>query len=322
MKNDICLKIYNEVFNFCDEKGLLVDLVRMFQIPEPERYSQLNVDQEGLSLLETVRCLFDKNRSLIFLREVERLTKEGVVVLEAGVGTGILSFVAAAKGAKVYGIEINKKTFDLVNELKEELVKKGYFKAEQIEFKLGDARKYESPEQVDLLISENGYTGMFYEKQIQIGNHLRKFLKPKGKTIPMEWQDFGILAQSKFPHEPGHFEMFVPSALEGVWIPNISLSQEFQYTNFDFSRDVNFSIDFMKELEILSDGIINALIVYSKVLMPSGYVIGRYDCIALNNDINIALPKLEIKKGDIVQIKIKYNCGDAVEDVKIEVKKI
>ncbi len=320
MEDKLSLRIYKEAFDFCEKKGLIVELVRMFQIPEPERYAQLNVDEDGLSLLETVRCLFDKNRSLLFLREVETLANKNSVVIEAGIGTGILSFVAAAKGAKVYGVEINKKTFDLVSELKEELVKKGYFMSEQINFNLGDARIYEPPEKVDLLISENNYTGMFYEKQIQIVNHLVKFLKTEGKTVPQKWLDFGFLAQSEFPYKPQSLETFVPLALEGVWIPNIPLSQEFQYTDFDFSKEIDPLIDFSAELPILTDGVINTLVVFSKVLMPSGYLIRRYDCIALNNDMDIALPERKVKKGDIIKFHIKYNCGDEVDKAKIYIE--
>ena len=241
-------------------------------------------------------------------------------MIEAGVGTGILSFVAAACGAKVYGVEINRRTYELANEIKAVLIKKGFFKSEQIKFSLGDARTYNPNIAADLIISENLYTGMFYEKQIQIGNHLIKLLKPEGLAIPSGWQDFAFLAHSEFPCKPKPKEVFVPLALEGVWIPYTQLSPVIRYTNFDFQKINKETIDCSCVLPALEDGEINSLVVYSQVPMPSGYVIGRYDCIALNNDMVISLPILKIKKGEPINLQLRYNCGD---DIKLsEIKAI
>jgi predicted RNA methylase len=321
MEMEISNKIYNEIFEYLDRKGLIAELVRMFQVTEAERYAELSIDEEGLSLLETIRCFYDKNRSLLFAREVENLCKPGNVVIEAGIGTGILSFVAASCGAKVYGVELNKQTLALANEINTELIKKGFYSSDQISFSLGDAHDYTPAVTADFIISENNYTGMFYEKQISIGNHLIKFLKPKGIFISSGWQDFAFLACSDFPYKPQPKELFVPSALEGVWVPYTQLSPTIQYTNFDFCKTNPEKINVSCDLAILEDGDINSIVVYSKVPMPSGYVIGRYDAIALNNDIVIALPSVKVKKGDVVKLQLEYNCGDDVNQAEISVTK-
>jgi len=55
---------------------------------------------------------------MLLLNEVVDTVKENDLVLEAGIGSGLLSYAAASKGAKVCGLEINPSILNLAEEIK------------------------------------------------------------------------------------------------------------------------------------------------------------------------------------------------------------
>ena len=80
----------------------------------------------GLETVDAVHCVLDKNRTFAFLEAIERSVKPGEVVVEAGLGTGILAVMAATLGAEVYGIEINKDTLGLARRALQGVYKKWF----------------------------------------------------------------------------------------------------------------------------------------------------------------------------------------------------
>jgi predicted RNA methylase len=54
----------------------------------------------------------------------------------------------------------------------------------------GDASKIELPEKIDVLICELLCTGQFFEPQVQVINHLRKYFKPDTKIIPQQVESY------------------------------------------------------------------------------------------------------------------------------------
>ncbi len=321
--NPLIDTIYNEVFAFCEDAGLIEKLKESFKIPEAERYAELNISQGGLDILDAVHCVYDKSRSYIFLHEIDKIIKGGEIVIEAGIGTGLLSFFAAAKDARVYGIELNPAILELANNIKQHLADKKLINPENVQFIIGDATKYIPPEKSDLIISENIYTGMFHEKQVQIMNHLVQFLKEGGKVIPCSLQSFLLLNYSPFPHQPKHLEEFVPSDEEGLIIPAKPLSTEIEYSDLDFHFKNEVSINKTVTIPITIDGELNSVLVYSLVPMESGHVIGRFDTTFLNGDMVIAIqPVISVKTGDKIQVHIAYEYGMQPDNITLEIKKI
>ena len=314
--------IYAEVLRFCERSGLIDQLKQSLAVPERERFNQLNISEDGLGVLDAVHCVYDKKRSLILLNELERL-EAGKVAIEAGIGTGILSFLLAAKGIEVHGIELNPEVLDLASNIKEYLASKKIIREENIHFLLGDATTFVLSFTADILVSENLYTGMFYEKQVPIMNHLLAYLGPRGTCVPSGLRSYLSLAETLFPHTPGVSELFVPGNEGGFEMTSKNLSEAMEYDSIDFTRTVSGKVDRVATLIATSAGNINSLLIGSEVLLPSGKVIGREDTVFLNNDIYLALERpVRVKAGDRVSVQVCYDYGSRPDQGLFQVTRL
>ena len=315
--------VYNEVMIYCKERGLIEKLEKSFLIPESERFNALNIAQSGLDILDAVHCIYDVRRTNSFIEEIGKKVSKGDIVLEAGIGTGILSFYAASLGAKVYGCEINHAVFELAQEIKNHLEKSKFIPPSSVEFFLDNAIAFVPPRSMDVLISENIYTGMFFEYQVQIMNNLLAYLNADGICIPQKMRSFAALSQTIFPHTPRDKELFVPSEKKDEEIIYTLLSTPYQYDEIDFTKISDTSVHRTMTIPIKTEGMVNSLLVYSEVVMPSGRVIRKDDTTFLNSEIVIAIsPQLEVKKGDKIELTIRYNYSSKPEDALIDIKRI
>lgn len=305
------------------KRGLIERLERSFSIPENEHFNALQVGKSGLDVLDAVHCLYDSRRTSFFLEEVHKQVSKGVVVLEAGIGTGILSFYATSLGAKVFGCEINPTVFALAQDIKNHLEKKDLIPQSSIKFFLQDATSFVPPQSVDVLISENMYTGMFYEYQVQISNNLLAYVTPGGISIPQKIRSFFSLAEALFPHEPADKELFIALPRKGREIPYTFLSAPIQYDEINFSQMSSEMLDLNSVVVAEQDGSINGLAIYSEVVMPSGKTIGKDDTEFLNNEILLAIcPNIPVKKGDIIQYSLHYSYGCKPQDAILKLRKL
>lgn len=119
-------------------------------------------------------CLRDMERTEAFRATINKVVKPGDVVLDAGAGSGILSFFAAAAGArKVYSVEYDP---GLAYLLRRNAKLNGF--AEVIEVIAGDVLELRLPMQVDVLIAEMIETWLLDELQIPALNTLRAKINP------------------------------------------------------------------------------------------------------------------------------------------------
>lgn len=313
--------IYRKVLKYCNDYGLIRKLEDSFSFPEEKLFNKLNISEKGLDILDAVHCVYDKKRTLFFLRELDSVLEDDHVVMEAGIGTGVLSFFASTKSSQVYGFEINPSIYNLAQKIKNHLLDKKILLSEP-NFLLKDATKYKTLKSVDVLISENIYTGMFFEKQVQIVNNLLPFLKDDGLVIPHKLESFFILSETILPKNVKNKDVFIPSKERKIRFRTKTLSNPKSYDLLNFKNKSPLSVK--KEMFIMAsrDGEINSLIIYNEVIMPSGLVIKRDDTTFLNNDMIIAVqPSLKVKNGDIINVSISYKYGSNPKDAKIYIKK-
>lgn len=314
--------IYKQVLDYCIKSGLIKNLKKSFSISEHERFTSLNISRDGLDLLDAVHCIYDKKRTFLFLKELNKHIDSQKVVVEAGIGTGILSFFASTKSPNVSGFEINKTIFKLAQDIKEVLVKKKVFLKKPPLFLLKDATKLKLSRKIDVIISENIYTGMFFEKQVQIIRNLRKKLKKNGIIIPQKLHSFIILANTKLPANFKDKELFVPSPERNIYFKYKDLSKSLLYDEIDFTKKILTGVIKKILIPVTKDGEINSLVIYSEVIMPSGSIIERHHTTFLNSDIIIALKtSLKVKKGDIISVNIRYIYGSNPKNAKIILSK-
>ena len=263
--------------------------------------------------------MVDSGRTQIFLDEIVNVTDSSKIVLEAGIGTGLLSFIAATKAKKVYGLEINPEIFKLANEIKNHLVSKGMIDQEKIEFLLADATQYVPPENPDIIISENIYTGMLEEQQVEIMRNLGRFLKPNGIIIPTKLSSFFSINETTFPTTPQNQEIFVPTELK-TKIATKLLSNEIMYDELNFHQIESSAVQYDDAITVCESGEFNSLVFYSVVEMPSGRKINRYDSTFMSNDIIRALqPLLRVQKDSKINLKLCYPYGCKTPDIVIKI---
>ena len=183
--SELVLEIYHDTMDFLKEGGYISHTNKLLKEESiDDRMTRIDVPSQGLETVDAVHCVLDKNRTLAFLEAIEKSVELGDVVVEAGLGTGIMAIMAATLGAEVYGIEINKNTLDLARQLSGVFIKNGFFNERNLNLIEADASTWTPMKQIDLIISENIYAGMFYEMQIPIINHLLPFISSSGRVIP------------------------------------------------------------------------------------------------------------------------------------------
>ena len=277
--------------------------------------TRIDVPSYGLETVDAVHCILDKNRTFAFLEAIEKSVELGDVVVEAGLGTGIMSIMAATLGAEVYGIEINKDTLDLARQLSRVFIENGFFNEKKLNLVEADASTWTPMKQIDLIISENIYAGMFYEMQIPIVNHLLPFISTSGRVIPEVMSSYVVLAQAEKPLNKRHGESFSPSQAEGRIYKSQELSQPFPYSTINFNRknDRDCRIDIA--IPIIRSGLVNSLLIYSPVKVAKDIFLKREDMIFMGEDIFIVIdPPLHVKPGSTARLRMEYRRGSKPEE--------
>lgn len=142
----------------------------------------------GMSTLDAIRCLYDIERTATFTKGIykavqtirQKYPSQEIVAIDAGCGTGITSVALAYAGCdSVIGLDINPDTVSQAKRFVEHLEL-----SERITIQLEDATQYNPGRKVHIIHSENLYTGLIYEPQIQILNNLKQYLDISGVVIP------------------------------------------------------------------------------------------------------------------------------------------
>jgi len=107
--------------------------------------------------------LSDVSRMTAFRAAIEQAVTPNHRVVELGSGTGVMSFLAAKQGARVWAVEYNPA---LVSASRYFLNENGV--SDRVQVFEADAASWLPPEPVDLVICEMLHSGLLREKQIQV----------------------------------------------------------------------------------------------------------------------------------------------------------
>ncbi|MDD1752314.1 MAG: methyltransferase domain-containing protein [Methanotrichaceae archaeon] len=319
--NDLILKVYDGTLEYVRSRGYISRLQEILTEESiDDRMKRLDVSKEGLDAVDAVHCVLDMKRTLAFMEAIKKTVRSEDMVVEAGAGTGILAILAAALKANVYAIEMNEETLILAQELATFFIEKNVIEEGYLQMILDDASSWIPPDEIDVLISENIYTGMFYEMQIPIINNLLKYLKPDGKVIPQSMRSFVVLSETKLTKDTRHGDSFSPSDAEKRLYKSRYLSKPILFDEINFFK-LN-AIDCFVDLEIsiIRSGLLNSLLIYSPVTVDQEIVLDREDMIFMGEDIFIAIdPPLEAKEGSIARLKMAYERGGKPEKGHYEI---
>jgi len=145
--------------------------------------------------------LADRARTGGFKAAIEHAVPEGGRVLELGGGTGVLSFFAAQKAARVWCVERNPELVDIARRI---LQLNGV--AGRVDLVAADALDYLPPEPVDVVVCEMLHAGLLREKQVDvIASFKERYLAAFGPPLPTFIPEATILGLQPIEHP---FEFF------------------------------------------------------------------------------------------------------------------
>lgn len=253
--------------------------------------------------------LNDTARMQGFKAALDYAVRPGAKVLELGGGTGVLSFFAAQKAAKVWCVERNPELAATARQILAQ--NPNGHKVAVVE---ADAFEYLPPEPVDVVICEMIHVAMLREKQIAVitafkERYLEKFGGPLPAFVPE------ALIQAVQPVEQSFdFEgYFAPTILfqdpTCIQEKTRDLANPAVYQLLSYQEELPQACTWSGQVVLDQDGTLNALRFITKnVLTIVVEDQGTVDWFSQYLIVPLAEP-LAIKAGETIQIDFSYPAG-------------
>jgi protein arginine N-methyltransferase 1 len=256
--------------------------------------------------------LMDQNRMHGFKSAINYAVKPGAKVLELGGGTGVLSWFAAARAAKVYCVEFNP---DMVKAARKMLSMNP--NGHKVEVVHADAFEYLPPEPVDIVICEMIHVAMVREKQVEVMESFkRRYLARFGGPLPVFLPEAVIMAvqplQQDYDFE-GFYAPIVQFQETHVTRPGtLELAAPAVYSILDFSQPVDTHIAWQGTFLIEKSGVVNAMRFITKnVLAVVQEENSTIDWLNHYMSLPMAHP-VHVKEGDVLQVGFQYRAGGSI----------
>lgn len=264
--------------------------------------------------------LMDQNRMHSFKSAIHYAVKPGAKVLELGGGTGVLSFFAAQKAAKVYCVEFNP---DMVREARKFLaINPNGHKVEVIH---ADAFDYLPPEPVDVVICEMIHVAMLREKQVEvIESFKRRYLAKFGGPLPVFLPEAVIMAaqpiQQEYDFEGFHAPIVQFQETGVVHSGTVELGQPAVYSLIDFSQPVDKMFAWEGGIVAEKSGLLNAMRFITKnvlaIVQEESTTIDW-----LNHYMTLPLPQpVQVEAGDLVHVAFQYRAGGSIPSLQASLR--
>jgi type I protein arginine methyltransferase len=264
--------------------------------------------------------LMDQNRMHGFKSAINYAVKPGAKVLELGGGTGVLSWFAAAKAAKVYCVEFNP---DMVREARKMLSMNP--NGHKVEVVHADAFEYLPPEPVDVVICEMIHVAMVREKQVEVlESFKRRYLARFGGPLPLFLPEAAIMAvqplQQDYDFE-GFYAPIVQFQDTNVTAPGtVELAAPAVYSILDYSQPTDTIIGFQGHFLVERSGSVNAMRFITKNVLA---VVPEQNSTIdwLNHYMTLPLMNpLQVKAGEIIQISFCYRAGASIPSLEASIR--
>jgi len=224
-------------------------------------------------------------------------------VCEIGVGTLPLTKLYMPYVKKAYLIENNP---DLIPFIKEEIAK--YPWADKVEVIFADALTVTLPEKVDFVVGELMSIYCANEFQVQIFQHMREFLKPKGKLFPNRIVNFARLCTAEFKAPIAHYPVMFTRHQP------MFLTQQFLVNEIELLKEKKQGVKLSFSVPVLFTGKINAIYLESYVEVTEGANFTGTDSL-MPPTVLKTTNELEVKTGDLVHIDFSFDYGSSLDKV-------
>jgi len=266
------------------------------------------------------QCLLDFNRTRAFQTAIRAVVRQDDIVLDAGAGSGILSFFAAQAGAKkVYAVEVDP---FLASCLKQSIRANNL--SHIIEVIQDDIHSAALPESVDVLICEMMDTGLMDEMQVTAINTLykRNVITAKTRLIPFQYDTLIELGFTNFnyygykilspKHDWPHY-----SCRDNGWLPTEfhALSNPHRIGSIDFQRPIDSRVDTSLPIKAKNNGIINAVRISARAHLAKGLILGATN--ALNGDKILPVEETRLAEGQIIQTRVSYQMSGGLASLRV-----
>jgi predicted RNA methylase len=244
----------------------------------------------------------DQRRVSIFKEAI--VQKAYGITYDLGTGSGILASFASPYAKKVYAFEINPL---VIKRYSKELLK-NFGNIILIE---ADLTSYVYVEKPDVVICEMLDTALIDEEQVQVINNVLEYTKENTTFIPKSTYD---------TIQVGYSNILNITYKEDDNIQFNSLSKEVKYNCVDFSNKINPEFEEDITVTIDNSGEINSLLITTYTCVSEGLITGPTPM--LNPPLLIPVNKINVSKGDIVIIDLKYVMGGGLNTIKANIRRI
>jgi len=266
--------------------------------------------------------LKDANRMSNFKAAIEHVVFDGAKVLELGGGTGVLSYLAAARASKVWCVEFNP---DLVAESRRFLAlnPNGY----KVEVIHADAFEYLPPEPVDVVICEMIHVAMLREKQVDMIEAFKlRYSRRFGGMLPIFIPEAVIMAVQPLQQDYDFHGYYAPiiqfQRPQVIQAESTELAAPTVYSTLDFSNPSTSEINWQGSFILIQDGTVNALRFITKNILA----LLHEQASTIDWLIEYLVLPLETsvtgKEGDVVQISFNYRAGGSIRSLENSMKVI
>lgn len=264
-------------------------------------------------------CLRDVERTEAFRAAINKVVKPGDVVLDAGAGSGILSFFAAAAGArKVYSVEYDP---GLAETLRRNAALNGF--AEVIEVIAGDVRELRLPVQVDVLIAEMIETWLLDELQVPALNALRanRVIGSKTKMIPERYEAFATFGQVEFSCYgfqvpfPLHDWPWVKGGSGWQQLPFHPQTEPVKAFELWFNRYNDPAFKTKLRADSLAAGTVNAIQLSGVAHLTHDLTLGPTN--AFNGDKIIPIEPFIVQSGEAISLSLSGHWGGGLASLAV-----
>jgi protein arginine N-methyltransferase 1 len=268
-------------------------------------------------------CLKDRTRTLALRHAIRRVVRPGDIVVDAGAGTGILSFFAAEAGAKhVCAVEIDPL---LVANLYRSIELNNL--EHVVTVVAGDVSTVELPPGVDVFIGELIETGLMDELQVPVINALRArgVIGPATRMIPERYTTFVDLIRDDSAYcgfriaAPKHEWPFYAQSEDGWFPARITLlTDKAAVSCADFRGFVDPRVVSQVTVNGLQNGVANSLRLSGEIQLAPGIMLGPTN--ALNGDKILHLEdQVRVTAGEALEIDLRYGLGEGLRSLQCHV---
>lgn len=264
------------------------------------------------------QCLLDFKRTLTLQSAIVAAVQPGDVVVNAGAGSGILSFFAASAGAKkVYSIEDDPLS---ATYLSQSVQANGF--SETIEVVQTDICLDVLPQNVDLFISGMTKMGLIDDMQMPVINvmYAQNVIGSSTRLIPFRYETFMEVGFSDFTYYG--YKVFIPKydwsphARNGPGRPSSCFQPHSglqQAMTIDLTQPVASQIEITVPLRVSYDGLVNAVRISGRAHLGNGFILSAVN--ALNGDKILPLEEHHLTVGQMTEVQMKYQLGGGLSSL-------